>query len=93
MEKVQELEENLDEVDISDLYAKKLIVLNDDVNTFQHVIICLITICGHTPEQAEQCAHLIHTKGKCSVKEGNSVEELYPYKDALQQNHLTCKIE
>ena len=38
----------------------KLVLWNDDVNTFDFVIECLIEICGHTLEQAEQCTILVH---------------------------------
>ena len=44
--------------------AYKLVLHNDDVNTFDFVIDCLIEICKHTLEQAEQCTILIHYKGK-----------------------------
>lgn len=49
----------------------KLLVFNDDFNTFDHVISTLCRICGHTVEQADQCAHIIHFKGKCVVKSGD----------------------
>lgn len=49
----------------------KLVVFNDDVNTFEHVIETLQEVCGHTPEQAEQCTLIIHHKGKCTVKQGD----------------------
>ena len=42
-----------------------LIVYNDDVNSFDHVINALIKICKHEVEQAEQCTWIIHYKGKC----------------------------
>lgn len=48
----------------------KLVLYNDDVNTFDHVIDCLMAICKHEAEQAEQCATLVHYKGKAIVKEG-----------------------
>lgn len=48
----------------------KLLVFNDDVNTFDHVIDTLCRVCGHSVEQADQCAHIIHFKGKCVVKSG-----------------------
>ncbi len=73
-------------------YTNKLIVLNDDVNTFEHVIITLMKICQHSAEQAEQCAVIIHTKGKCSVKEG-SFEELVPLKTAITDAGLWAKID
>jgi ATP-dependent Clp protease adaptor protein ClpS len=47
-----------------------LIVWNDNVNTFDWVIATLVEVCGHTEEQAEQCAYLVHFKGKCDVKQG-----------------------
>ncbi len=47
-----------------------LVVWNDEVNTFDWVILSLIDICGHTSQQAEQCAMIIHTKGKYCVKKG-----------------------
>jgi len=47
-----------------------LLIYNDDVNTFDHVIETLIRVCKHTREQAEQCTSIIHYKGKCVVKEG-----------------------
>ena len=65
-EDVAVLEENTD--------LRQLIVFNDDVNTFDHVIETLIKVCGHTAEQAEQCTLLIHYKGKCTVKIGEYEE-------------------
>lgn len=48
----------------------EIIVYNDDVNTFDHVINTLIKVCEHTPEQAEQCSLIVHYNGKCTVKTG-----------------------
>lgn len=48
----------------------EIVLFNDDVNTFDHVIDTLVDVCEHTPEQAEQCAILVHYKGKCTVKTG-----------------------
>lgn len=47
-----------------------LVLYNDEVNTFDHVIKSLVEICGHDPIQAEQCAMLVHLKGSCDVKVG-----------------------
>ena len=41
---------------------KDLIIYNDDVNSFDHVITSLIKVCKHEPVQAEQCTYLIHYK-------------------------------
>jgi ATP-dependent Clp protease adaptor protein ClpS len=48
-----------------------LILHNDDYNTFEWVIECLIKICKHEPNQASQCAHIVHFTGKCDIKRGD----------------------
>lgn len=60
------------DIKVEDLLSgqSEIILHNDDVNTFDHVIETLIRVCDHTPEQAEQCAVLVHYKGKCTVKTG-----------------------
>jgi ATP-dependent Clp protease adaptor protein ClpS len=68
-----------------------LVVFNDDVNTFEHVIRTLIKVCKHTPEQAEQCTMLIHYKGKCAVKMG-SFEELRPMREAICEVGIDARI-
>ena len=70
----------------------ELLLYNDDVNTFDHVINCLIRICSHELIQAEQCAWLVHQKGKCKVKNG-SIKELRAMCEALLENGLTAQIE
>ena len=70
----------------------QLIVHNDDHNTFDWVIHCLCSIVKHSSTQAEQCAHIIHFKGKCSVKHG-SLEMLKPLKDALVDKGLSVTID
>jgi len=52
----------------------EIVLFNDDVNTFDHVIATLIAVCEHTPEQAEQCALIVHYNGKCTVKSGSYAE-------------------
>ena len=69
-----------------------LIVWNDEVNTFEWVIDTLIEICGHTPEQAEQCAIIIDSKGKYAVKEG-SYEILKPMSDAITDRGIGATID
>ena len=74
------------------LDTKQLVIHNDEVNTFDWVIDCLIEICKHNFEQAEQSAILIHTKGKYAVKEG-SFTNLKPMKDAMSDRGLSVTIE
>jgi ATP-dependent Clp protease adaptor protein ClpS len=69
-----------------------LIVWNDDVNTFQWVIETLIEICKHSYEQAEQCAYIIHYKGKYSVKEG-TYDELKPMCEAITERGISATVE
>lgn len=73
-------------------YTKKLMLYNDDVNSFEHVISCLVKYCRHSLEQAEQCANLVHYKGKCDVKNG-SFDDLLPIYTALLDNKLKVIIE
>ena len=69
-----------------------LIVWNDEVNTFEWVIETLIDVCGHSPEQAEQCAFIIHYKGKYAVKQG-SYDELKPQCDAITERGIGATLE
>lgn len=70
----------------------EIILFNDDVNTFDHVIETLIRVCDHEALQAEQCAILVHYKGKCSVKTG-VYEELIPQCSALLDAGLSAEIQ
>lgn len=79
----------LDEVVDTDVH--NLVVFNDEVNTFDHVINTLIDVCAHTPEQAEQCTLLIHYKGKCSVKNG-SWEELVPMRNEICRRGISAEV-
>lgn len=69
----------------------EIVLYNDDVNTFDHVIDTLIAVCSHTSEQAEQCALLVHYKGKCTVKTG-AYDELKPQCTQLLQAGLSAEI-
>jgi len=69
-----------------------IVVWNDEVNTFEWVIDTLVEICGHSPEQAEQCALLIHTQGKYAVQQGN-FEDLKPKRDAIVDRGIGATIE
>ena len=69
----------------------EIILFNDDVNTFDYVINKLVTICGQTLEQAEQCTYIVHYSGKCSVKTG-TFEELKPMCLKLLDSGLTAEI-
>lgn len=69
-----------------------LIVWNDEVNTFDWVIETLVDVCGHSAEQAEQCAYIIHYQGKYAVKNG-SYDDLKPQCDAITERGIGATIE
>jgi ATP-dependent Clp protease adaptor protein ClpS len=71
--------------------SNEIILYNDDVNTFDHVIETLIRVCKHDELQAEQCAILVHYTGKCGVKTG-SYEELKPQCTQLLEAGLSAEI-
>jgi ATP-dependent Clp protease adaptor protein ClpS len=70
----------------------KLMLANDEIHTFEYVIESLVTVCGHSREQAEQCAYLVHLTGKCDVKRG-SLKDITGLYTALCKLELTAKIE
>jgi ATP-dependent Clp protease adaptor protein ClpS len=70
----------------------KVILWNDDVNTFNWVIECLVDICKHDIIQAEQCSMLVHFKGKCDVKSG-SLTKMQSISQALTDRGLSATIE
>ncbi|MEP2171174.1 ATP-dependent Clp protease adaptor ClpS [Polaribacter sp.] len=86
-EKIQEQVQ----VDTKTQHLNEIVLYNDDVNTFDHVIDTLIYACDHTPEQAEQCSILVHYKGQCTVKTG-VYDELEPRCTMLLDAGLSAEI-
>ena len=73
------------------VHENEIILYNDDVNTFDHVVETLIYVCGHTLEQAEQCSIIVHYKGKCIVKTG-AYKDLEALCSKLLQADLSAEI-
>lgn len=71
---------------------RTLLLVNDDINTFDYVIDTLMEVCEHTMEQAETCAWITHYKGKCPIKSG-TYDILKPYHEALLSRHLYACIK
>ncbi len=69
----------------------EIVLFNDDVNTFEHVIETLIDVCEHTAEQAEQCSLIVHYNGKCTVKTGE-YKDLKPRCTRLLQAGLNAEV-
>ena len=81
-----------EEVLLIEKLESQIILHDDDFNTFDWVIECLQKYCEHTEIQAEQCAWVVHTKGKCNVKSG-SLEKLIGISQALNDSGLSATIE
>ncbi|MCS6981876.1 MAG: ATP-dependent Clp protease adaptor ClpS [Flavobacteriales bacterium] len=84
-------EEDLDLLSINNEGAI-LFLHNDDYHTFDYVIECLVNICGHNPQQAEQCAWIVHTTGKCDVKHGLRAQLLDMY-EKLKRKGLVVTLD
>ena len=72
--------------------SSTLVLYNDDINTFDHVIKSLVEVCGHNSVQAEQCAMIVHFKGSCEVKIG-LVEVLNAMSRSLNAKGLNTKVK
>lgn len=59
----------------------RVVLHNDNRNTFEHVIDCLIEACGHNEFQAHQCALIVHNAGRCTIfiDSHDSCESVYEY--------------
>lgn len=86
-------EEVLEEVLVEEAIGtnNEIVLYNDDVNTFDHVIDTLIRVCRHTAEQAEQCSLIVHYNGKCTVKTGE-FKDLKPQCTQLLEAGLSAEI-
>nr|WP_041567258.1 ATP-dependent Clp protease adaptor ClpS [Nonlabens dokdonensis] len=80
------------ELEVLEQKENKIVLFNDEVNTFDHVIDMLVAACDHTPIQAEQCSLIVHYKGKCNVKSGD-YNDLEPRCTALLEAGLTAEIQ
>ena len=78
-------------VETDSVHENEIILYNDDVNTFDHVIECLVKICDHSYIQAEQCAFIVHYSGKCGVKTG-AFEELILKCNKLLEEGLSAEV-
>ena len=68
-----------------------LVLFDDNVNTFDHVIDLLVKVCNHDSIQAEQCATLVHHSGKCAIKNG-TFKDLQLMAELLGDSGLTVEI-
>ncbi|WP_406683196.1 ATP-dependent Clp protease adaptor ClpS [Seonamhaeicola sp. MEBiC1930] len=90
MSSQEKLQEELEVLE-KEANLNEIVLFNDDVNTFDHVIETLIYACDHTVEQAEQCSIIVHYKGKCTVKTGE-YKDLEPRCTMLLNAGLSAEI-
>jgi len=85
-------EKTTTETDQAKIDRHKLVLFNDDFNSFDFVIDALIEVCEHDPLQAETCAWITHYKGKCAVKNGSANQLKVSFKEMSNRN-LTVEIQ
>lgn len=85
---VQEETFTLEEILAAVKKSNRLILWNDDFNTFDHVIHCMVKYLKYSESQAEKIAWTVHTKGKCTILEG-SYNEIEIYRKILKEEGLT----
>jgi ATP-dependent Clp protease adaptor protein ClpS len=66
----------------------KITLYNDDNHDFLYIIACLIKICKHSPDQAEQCAIIVDNKGSYDIMSGvfNDIFDIYNQLSDLELN-------
>lgn len=77
---------------MEDNKTHKVVIYNDDVNSYDYVTACLIGMCKHEPTQAEQCAIVAHNVGKCAVKSGNYLD-MFELKTTFDDLDIKCELE
>lgn len=84
--------QKLDSGDVDKQNQARLVLHNDEVNTFDYVMETLVDICDHSMTQAEQCATITHYKGKCEVRSG-SVSEMKDLRYKLISRGLKASVD
>jgi ATP-dependent Clp protease adaptor protein ClpS len=70
----------------------KLTLHNDNENSFEYVIVCLIRFCKHEPLQAEQCAMIVHNNESCDISSG-CYAEMELVKENLEEMGLKVSMD
>jgi len=78
--------------DTENQHQARLILHNDDINTFDYVMETLIDVCNHSMTQAEQCATITHYKGKCEVRTG-TLKEMNELRYQLISHGLKASVD
>ncbi|HIG73008.1 MAG TPA: ATP-dependent Clp protease adaptor ClpS [Bacteroidetes bacterium] len=70
----------------------RVILYDDDIHTFEEVILQLMKAVGCTPEQGYKHALTVHTQGKDCVYEGD-FEDCFRVQGVLREIQLVTEIE
>ncbi|MDZ4700044.1 MAG: ATP-dependent Clp protease adaptor ClpS [Rhodothermales bacterium] len=70
----------------------RVILYNDDIHSFEEVILQIVKATGCTDSQAEAHAWTVHTQGKAAVFEG-TFEECFRVQGVLREIQLVTEIE
>lgn len=70
----------------------RVILYNDEVHTFDEVILQIVKATGCTTAHAEELAWRVHTEGKAMVYEG-TFEECFRVQGVLREIQLVTEIE
>ncbi len=73
-------------------WDSQVVLFNDDVNTFEHVIACLVSIFGHNVQLAADIALEAHTKGR-AIAEVEPREQAEQHAAALRRQGLGASVE
>lgn len=72
--------------------SNRLVLWNDEINTFDHVIYCLMHHLQYSENESERIAWKVHNEGKCVVLEG-TYTEMEIYRKILKSEGLTVSVE
>lgn len=73
-------------------YPWRVILFNDEIHTFDEVIMQLIKATGCTTSKAEKIAWTVHTEGKATAYEGG-FEDCFRVQGVLREIQLVTEIE
>jgi ATP-dependent Clp protease adaptor protein ClpS len=79
-------------LDLSFMEDSKLVLYNDDHNSFDKVIMALIVYCQISSAKAAEIAMKVHNEGKAVAKYA-SRDKLEPIAEVFGKLDLTCEIE
>lgn len=71
----------------------KLFILNDEINSFDHVVGCIQRYLNYPHMQACSIAEIVHNNGQCLVKESDDEELISTVYELMMKDGLSLKLE